>query len=658
MMFCKVSRAVILIILLSVWGLAQEQAEAVVDVEDLSFEDLLGVEVTAASKKSESLNDAPGIITVISRSGIDGFSARSLGDILNRIPGAIMLSANVFPSNSIEMRGQSFTPYNNHVLFLLNGRPYRDPVTGGLNSPLLTGFPVDALERIEVIRGPGSVLYGSCAYSGVINLVTRGLKEDGMEGKLTVSGGNQGVFWQGANIAYRKSTVSLAASVYHYDDGGPEFSYVDYLDVNNTARYDRKNLSAVVNLKVDKLTVNAAVLRQDQYSLAGADNNWDFGDPYDNNNHTAMVFDAGYSFSLGQKSSLDANVTYNRHVWETDGGETQYGDDLMGELTFKSAPTDRLNLILGGTFASHKWSGDLLINGDMPQGSLYAQIDYKLTQTLKLIGGFQWNKIEGVDANLSPRAGLIYNFSDQVGVKALYSKAFRKGYPLETSFDIFVFRGNLELQPELVDTAELQLFVQGEGLQFNVTGYYSKMTNMITRQLFTDPEALLGWYLKYVNGGYHEFYGVELEGKGNLTQELFAVGSLTFQGNKSEAGVVDSALHPNLMFKLGLLYRGNGFEASLFNTYVSKPKSVSLINPDVKMVNPEAEAFDLLGAKVSADLFKLLNVQAKSKLKLHVSADNILGKTVRYPEFTSRGVNTLTPLYNGATITGGASFEF
>jgi outer membrane receptor protein involved in Fe transport len=658
MMAKKCLLALFVLVMLALPVLGQDVPETLVDVENLSFEDLLSVEVTAASKKSESLNDAPGIMTVISHTEIEGFSARSLGEVLNRIPGAILLTANVFPSNSIEMRGQSFTPYNNHVLFLLNGRPFRDPITGGLNSPLLTGFPVDALERIEVIRGPGSVLYGSCAYSGVINLVTRDLKEDGLEGKLAVSGGNQGIFWQGANLAYRKDRVSLAASVYHHDDSGPEFSYVDYLGVDHGARYDRKNLSAVAKLKVDKLTVNASVLRLDQYSLAGADNNWDFGDPYDNNNHTALVLDAGYSFSLGQKSSLDANITFNRHIWETDGHQAQYGNDLMGELTFKSAPTDRLNLIFGGTFASHKWSGDLLINGDMPQGSLYAQIDYRVTQALKFIGGFQWNKIEGVDANLSPRAGLIYSFSDKVGVKALYSKAFRKGYPLETSFDLFVFRGNLELQPELVDTAELQLFMQGEGMQLNVTGYYSKMTNMITRQLFTDPEALLGWYLKYVNGGYHEFCGVELEGKGNLTRALFAVGSLSYQTNRSEAGITDSALHPNFMFKLGILYRGNGFDAGVFNTFVSKPKSVGLINAGVQMVNPEAESHDLLGVKFSADLFRLLKVSAKSRIRLHLSADNILGTTVRYPEFTSRGVNTLTPLYSGMTVAGGASFEF
>ena len=651
-------KACLVLLLLGVWGYAQEQKQEVMDIEDMSIEDLLNVKVVAASKKAESANDAPGIITIISRSEIEGFSARNLGDVLNRIPGAILLTANVFPNNSIEMRGQSFTPYNNHVLFLLNGRPFRDPITGGLNAPLLTGFPVDALERIEVIRGPGSVLYGSCAYSGVVNLVTRELREDGTEGRLTVDAGNQGIFSQSANIAYRKDKVALTAAVSHYDDQGPEFSFVDYLGVDNTAKFDRKNLSAVANLKVDRLTLNASVLRLDQYGLAGADNNWDFGDPHDNNNHTALMLDAGYNFALGENSSLDANITYNRHVWETDGDQAQYGNDFMGELTFKSAPTERLNLVLGGTVASHKWSGDLLINGDVTQGNLYAQIDYKLTDALKLIGGVQWNKIEGVDANISPRAGLIYNFTENVGVKALYSKAFRKGYPLETSFDIFVFRGNLELQPELVDTIELQLFTQGEKAQFNITGYYSKMTNMITRQMFEDPEALLGWYLKYVNGGTHEFYGLELEGKGNLTRELFAVGSVTLQSNKSEAGVKNAALHPNFMAKCGLLYRGNGFEASVFNTFVSKPKSVSLLNPEVDMVNPEGESFDLLGVKVSADLLRLLNVKSNNKLRLHLSADNLLGETVRYPEFTSRGVNTLTPLYHGATVIGGASFEF
>lgn len=638
--------------------IAQEQ-QTLRDVAELSLEDLLNVEITTASKKSELLYEAPGIVSVITRDEIEGFSGRHLGDILNRIPGAILLTANVFPNNSVEMRAQSFTPYNNHVLFLLNGRPFRDPISGGLNAPLLTGFPLDCLERIEVIRGPGSVLYGSCAYSGVINLVTKLSTHDGIAGQLGLNAGSQGIFSQSVTLNARKGDLLVLAALYHYDDRGPEFSFVDYLGVSGRSRFDRQNVSFIGSVQYKGLRINSAVIGLDQYNLAGADNNWDAGDPYDNNNHLSMLFDGEYHLELNEANSLTTAFTANRHIWETDGDETQYGNDLMAEMTFKTSAVNRLNMTLGGTLASSSWKGDKLKQGKLLQTSVYAQMDYKVNDRLKLIGGFQLNKIEGISANLSPRVGLIYSFSKNTGIKALYSKAFRKGYPLETSFDIDVFRGNLGLEPELIGTSELQFFFHEDSLQLNLTGYYSRMTNMIVRRRFEDANVgPLGWYLMYVNGGNHEFYGVELEGKGNLTRSLFAVGSFSIQGNRNDSDLLHAALHPACMVKLGLLYRGEGYDCSVYNSFFSQPYPVSLINSEVALVNPEAGGFNLLGARLDADLFRLFRLKRKDRIKVKLTADNILGKTVRYPEFTSRGVNTLTPLYAGIVVQAGLSYEF
>ena len=73
----------------------------------------------------------------------------------------------------IASRGDQVMPSSSHILFLINGRPVREVLEGGIKSEIYESFPVTVIDRIEVIRGPGSVLYGSQAFSAVINVVTK-----------------------------------------------------------------------------------------------------------------------------------------------------------------------------------------------------------------------------------------------------------------------------------------------------------------------------------------------------------------------------------------------------------------------------------------------------------------------------------------------------
>lgn len=629
------------------------------DLSGLSLEDLMNMQITGVSKRAEAAMDAPGIVTVISRKEIEGYAAKNLGDILNRAPSLLVLSANVFTDNLVNVRGQAFTPYNNTVLFLLNGRPVRDPVTGGHNSTLLTGFPVDAIERIEVIRGPGSVLYGSCAFAGVINIVTRTLAEEGREVKLRATAGNQGILTQGAAAVLKEKGWDFQGAFWHYGDGGPRFDFTDYLGVHSAARFDHENWSVQTALSYRDFSLNFLYLKQDGFGLAGADNNWDPGDPYDNNNHQTFMLDAGYRFRLSPRATLAANFTFNRHIWTTDGGVDLTGNGLTGEATLHWDLHEKVNLLAGGTLSRHTWKGDLYIPGDQTQGNFYFQLNYRPVQGLQLIGGAQVNKIAGVGANISPRFGLIYRFNDTFGLKVLNSSAFRKGYPQETSFNIVAIRGNMALRPELVNTTEVQFLVGRSDWELALTGFYSRLSDMIVRQRFEDPAAPLGWYLQYVNGGEHTFHGLEFEGKARLAGDFFVNGSLTWQANRSGSlHLENAALHPNTMAKIGFLYENPVVSCSLFEIHVSEPHPVRLVNPAVDEVNRPAEAFDLLSAKVSVDLVKLFRWEAGCKVRLSFEAQNLLDRDVRYPEYTSLGVNTLIPLRNGVECWGGLSVEF
>jgi len=90
----------------------------------------------------------------------------------------------------VAVRGDQTRSDAGHVLILIDGRPVREVIEGGVSSDILESFPVNLLERIEVIKGPGSVLYGSDAYSGVINLITQ--KAEGNSWHVRGAGGGAG----------------------------------------------------------------------------------------------------------------------------------------------------------------------------------------------------------------------------------------------------------------------------------------------------------------------------------------------------------------------------------------------------------------------------------------------------------------------------------
>ncbi len=645
------------------WGLSMigfgNDKEAISDVAQVSLEDILEMKITATSKRAESIIDAPGVITVISRAEIEGFAAKNLGEVLNRIPGAIFLSANVFADNVVSIRGQSITPYDNHILILVNGRPVRDPVSGGLNQTIHTAFPLDIIDHIEVIRGPGSVLYGSCAFSGVVNIVTASPKENSTSGDITLKGGSWGAFSQNIGLSFKKNDLNWVVGVSHFKDNGPKYEFTDYVGVHDQANWDREPVGIFTNFGYKGFHVNGLFATLLIYSLEGKDNKWDPLNAHDNNRQTTYFIDAGYTLNLGKSLTLDTNLTYNRHSWDQSDNANMTASDVLVEVTAKYRPSEKFNIVAGSILDNDNYSGEHFISDKTTTKNLYLQLDYKVVNFLKIIGGFQFNKLEGIKGNFSPRLGIIANITDKVGVKLLYSKAFRKAYPLETSFNHPVFRGNKDISPELIATYEGQIFYQDEKKQFFLTGFYSKMSDIIIRKWINDPTVIpYGGYLKYFNGGSYQFWGVELEGKASLAKNVLAQGSITYQQNKDEAGIKSVTLHPNFMAKFGLIYSNPTFSFSAYNSYFGNPSPVSLVNPTVSECNKEAEAFNLLSAKATLHLLKLFGGKSAQDLQLSIEADNILDKDIRYPEYTSKGVNTLLPLKGGASVYAGLSFIF
>ncbi|NJO92752.1 MAG: TonB-dependent receptor plug domain-containing protein [Chloroflexia bacterium] len=141
------------------------------DLFDLSIEELMDIEITTASKSAEKLSEASSSASVFTKKEINNMGVRTVEDLLNYVPGYCSTRDNE-QGNTIRIgvRGKG-SALSESVLFLVNGHRINDLYSGGV-SIINRLIATENIEQIEVIRGPGSALYGSNAFLGVVNIVT------------------------------------------------------------------------------------------------------------------------------------------------------------------------------------------------------------------------------------------------------------------------------------------------------------------------------------------------------------------------------------------------------------------------------------------------------------------------------------------------------
>ncbi|MFN0025143.1 MAG: TonB-dependent receptor plug domain-containing protein [Parvularculaceae bacterium] len=172
------------------WGLAAaaDTAEgAADDYTSFSLEDLMAVEVTTASKRAELVSDAAAAVFVLTRDDISRSGAVTIADALRLVPGVNVAQINA-NSWAVTVRGFN-SRFSNKLLVMIDGRTVYTPLFSGVLWDQQNTVLED-IERIEVVRGPGGVLWGANAVNGVINIITRSSRDT--KGVLAkVSGGDE-----------------------------------------------------------------------------------------------------------------------------------------------------------------------------------------------------------------------------------------------------------------------------------------------------------------------------------------------------------------------------------------------------------------------------------------------------------------------------------
>ncbi|MGE5671166.1 MAG: TonB-dependent receptor plug domain-containing protein, partial [Fibrobacterota bacterium] len=589
-------------------------------LKELSLAELFNMQVTTTSKQAEKLSDAPGVISVITNDEMERFGARTLKDVLLRVPSLAPVTIYMTDRSSVAARGDQLNAAACHILLLINGRPVREAEEGGIKSEMYESFPVSVIDHLEVIRGPGSVLYGSNAFSAVINVITKTDSEN--TSNLSVSGGYPSAFLGTGFTAYQLGNFSAIAGVKYYKEKEWKLDYIGkngdryHISIPNTGVGSYLELN-YKNLKIMSSYNDWTHFYTTQKLLIDSTSNG-YGDVY----YQKWFNDIGYTQKVSDWWSMTFNATYTQSWLETKAPPKleRNSFDLTGEWTNFFKPIKDLNIVFG-TLGNIVQGDQLLASSlvlDTSRSSLgmYLQGDYKLFPRLKLIAGLQGNKVPGYDFDLNPRLGCIWNPLENVNVKALYSQAFRAPTIQELHLQS---RGTPDLDPEKVSTIDFGINVQTDNASIGINNFYSKISNTII-QLPTSP-------IKYANSDQKTIIiGAELEGKYFLTKELLLVGSGLYQQNTNGDSLGNMMPVSEIGGKIGLSYSWNGFIVSAFDIYQGK-----LDKRYTSIGNPNPGRYNLLNVTVSYDFNYLLNIKSMDQFTLRIDCFNLLDKEVWLP---------------------------
>ncbi len=626
------------------------------DVFNLTLEELLNVEVITASKTLEGQWSAPSVMTVISAEEIQLFGSRSLAEVLQKVVGIQPYFSSTYGLNFLSVRGDTQSNVDARTLVLVDGRPmFRSSITHGSNVTPYTLFPVETLQRIEVIRGPGSVLYGSGAFSSVINLITEDSKESNASVKIGI--GSFDTFDATLNASYFNNDVSFQSATRFIDQSGDDFNAVGVDGIPTQTKYFN-NSSFLSQNTLRWQGLKASLIRSRIERMVWFPSLQVKEDDVPRFENELTSIDMEYSWKINHSLTVTANSSFHREDYLNVFNSTDddiashtidgraYNEDYTYEITvFGNHNSVGVNYVVGlvrdrstgedsadpenpfslPTFSPGSW--DYWINSAFFQGN------YAFNNHLSITVGAQYNDPDFASGDISPRLGLVGNHPSGFGFKLLYGEAFRAPVVAERFFVGSRTIGNPNLKNELIATTELQLAHHTDKSEISLTLYKSELTEIINS--FPVPGSTL---LQTENQGERSLQGIEIEGKLNFLARWYLTGNYSWQQNESD-GTTDATLQPRWLANIGLGIRDSNYHIGLFDTILSRYRKTSLINPEALTVNPDSEIYHLVSASTSW-YFDKSTFNGKT-VELKLSVNNLLDEDINIPDFSTYSLNTV-----------------
>jgi iron complex outermembrane receptor protein len=538
--------------------LASPRAVSAQSLTDLSLEDLMQIDagqVFGASERLQPSIEAPASVSFITAQEIQRYGYRTLADILRSVRGMYVTNDRNF--SYIGARGFGKPgDYNSRILLLINGHRVNDNIFGQAEIGAEFGLDPATFERVEVIRGPASSLYGDSAFFAVVNVITRsGESLDGSA--VTVEAGTlgTGLFRASSGRRMPNGFDYMFSTTFEHSDGVKQlyFPAFDRPDTNHGiaegldgegvkqfyGRASFKGLAVTTMYGTRQRDIPTASLQTifneqvwheqatDRHGLVDALFGHSFGDTrltlrgsYDRFTFSGIyplaVEADGTPALVGEPTGVGAR-------WSASAGVTQ---PVPGRQTLRAGVEfiDNISQNQRGGFVGDPIPPLFDIKQQSTQQALYLQDEIKLSRWFIFNGGLRYDKYEEFD-RVTPRAAFIFMPSSAQSFKYLFGNAFRAPNGWELN-DVYFGDRVHTLRPESIDTHEVvweRYF--SDRLRTAASAYWYKADRLITPAL--DDSTFLG--ATFVNQGEVRAKGLEMEAQLRLRGESRALVSYALQ---------------------------------------------------------------------------------------------------------------------------------
>ena len=546
------------------------------DLSEASLEELSNIQVYSASKHMQSASDAPSSVTVITADEIQKYGYRTLADILESVRGFYITSDRDYSFVGVRGFGR-LGDSNNRILVLVDGHRINDNVFGEpyLGSEFLVD--VDLIERVEIIRGPSSSLYGADAFFAVINVIT--LKPPRLKGvELSFAPASFGTFQGRASYGGQCKGIDTTLSATFYNSQGPTLFFPQFdnsaTNYGNTQNTDYESFQhALATISFHGFTLQGLFSARDKGVPTGY-YGASFNDPQTQNHDYHQYFDLSYQHSIGEKWDLTARTSYDQARLQAPVGYSTGlpdGSTTADTYSFRGNWSDSEAKVSATLLEKHRITlgTEIIDNLRQDQGSytalgnifvvvpassviwaLYGQDEFAIIHNLILSAGLRYDHYSDFGGATNPRLGLIYHVFHPTTLKLLYGTAFRAPEPFEIDPDYGGFENSLRLKPETIRSVE-GVVEQGLGQHFSLSG--SVFRNWIDHLISLETDSSNGLSV-YQNSERADATGVEVELDGHLASGLQGRASYSYTDAEQPVTHQILANSPQCLGKLNLSY--------------------------------------------------------------------------------------------------------
>ncbi|NOT86334.1 MAG: TonB-dependent receptor [Methylococcaceae bacterium] len=539
---------------------------------DALFQDIPSV--YSASKYEQKVTKAPASISIVTADEIKKWGYRTFGDILSSLKG--FYNTNDRNYGYAGARGFGVPgDYNSRILLLIDGHRFNDNIYDQFDTS--EGFPVDldVIERIEVVRGPGSALYGANAFLGVINVITkRGRDQHGVSVKASY--GSNDAYKTSVSIGdrFKNGLETFLSGSFYNSQGFDKLYYSEYDDpatnngvsVGNDAEQAKKLLAKASfgDFALQGLYENR------NKDIPTAEYLTSFNNP-SNTVDQATFIELKYDHTFENQLNLQSRLSYNNYRYTGNypytysttnkpdvviNKDLAYGEWWRAELEASKVLWEDHRLTVGGQYQDNfhqfltNYDRETYVASDTStyQYAIFIQDDYSILDSLTLNAGVRLDYFSIFGETVNPRVGLIYNPWQNSTVKLLYGTAFRAPNQNELNYIGTGITNSLHLQPEKLQTLELVLehyFTSQLRVELNLF-----QTNIDKVIALTAIDNVL---LQQQNIGNYDAHGIEAQIENNWLNGWQGRISYSWQQTKDKATNQIISNSPEHLLKLNLI---------------------------------------------------------------------------------------------------------